>query len=474
MALYDTVVRGGRVVAGGNEFDADIAVKDGSIVAIGQDLPVGTREISAVGRLVLPGGIDSHAHVEQVSAAGMLNADTWESATTAAALGGTTTVIAFAAQHVGMKLPRVVEDYHALAARGALIDYSFHLIIADPTPETIEAHLPPLLDDGYRSVKVFTTYDRLKVDDEGLLDIFLAARSGGALVTVHAENHGMIKWRTRQLIAEGREAPKYHAASHPREAEVEAIERVIRLAGMVGQPLMIFHVSTAEGAELVRQARGRGQAVFGETCTHYLLLTERDLDRPGLEGAKWICSPPLRTDADCEALWSALRKGDLQTITSDHAPYAFDATGKLHAGPNARFDKIPSGMPGIGLRLPLLFDAMVSSGRFSAACFAELTATAPARIYGLAPRKGDITIGADADIVVWNQDREVRITDATIPDRTGYTPFAGRTIRGWPETVIRRGETIAESGRIAARPGSGVFLRQARQPSRTAASGADE
>jgi dihydropyrimidinase len=242
---------------------------------------------------------------------------------------------------------------------------------------------------------------------------------------------------------------------------------------MVDQPVMIFHVSTAEGADLVRQARARGQAVFGETCTHYLLLTERDLDRPGIEGAKWMCSPPLRTDADCEALWSALRQGDLQTITSDHAPYAFDASGKLHAGPNPRFDKIPSGMPGIGLRLPLLFDAMVSSGRFSAARFAELTATAPARIYGLAPRKGDIAIGADADIVLWDPDREVQITETTIPDRTGYTPFAGRTVRGWPETVLRRGETVADGGRIAAKPGSGVFLRQARKPAQTAAGAAD-
>ena len=411
---------------------------------------------------MLPGGVDSHAHVEQVSASGLLNADTWESATTAAALGGTTTVIAFAAQHVGMQLPQVVADYHGLAARGAIIDYSFHLIIADPTPETIGAHLPALLEDGYQSIKVFTTYDRLKIEDEGLLDIFLAARGSGALVSVHAENHGMIKWRTRQLVAKGCDTPKYHALSHPREAETEAIARVISIAGVVEQPIMIFHVSTAEGAALIRQARASGQAVLGETCTHYLLLTERDLDRPGIEGAKWMCSPPLRTEADSDALWTALLRGDLQTITSDHAPYAFDASGKLHAGPNPRFDKIPSGMPGIGLRLPLLFDAMVSSGKVSAVKFAELTATAPARIYGLSPRKGAIVIGADADITIWNPDQETVVSDTTIPDRTGYTPFAGRTVRGWPETVLRRGEIIVEGNAVTAAPGSGVFLRQHR------------
>lgn len=464
MTAYDIVVRGGRVVAGGEELDADIGISDGTIVALGRGLAAGRREIDATARLVLPGGVDSHAHVEQVSAAGLLNADTWHSATCAAALGGTTTVVAFAAQHVAMHLPQVVADYHELAAQGAIIDYSFHLILADPTGATVVDHLPDLIAAGYRSIKVFTTYDRLKLDDEKLLDVMLAARAGGALVSVHAENDGMIRWRTRQLVAEGCEAPKYHARSHPREAEMDAIERVIRMAAMVDQPVMIFHVSTAEGAQSVRRARACGQDVFGETCTHYLLLTERELDRPGVEGAKWMCSPPLRTANDNEALWSALSRGDLQAITSDHAPYSFDARGKLRAGPRPRFDAIPSGMPGIGLRMPLLFDAMVSSGRFSPARFAELTATAPASIYGLHPRKGAIAVGADADLAIWDADRVTLVTDRTIPDRSGYTPFAGRTVRGWPITVLRRGEVIVDDGVVAAPPGSGSFVSQRASP----------
>ncbi|MGN6462035.1 MAG: dihydropyrimidinase, partial [Pseudolabrys sp.] len=386
---FDLVIRGGRVVTSSDAFDADVAVKDGAVVAIGKNLPAAERDIDASGKFVLPGGVDSHAHIEQLSASGLMNADTWESATHAAAVGGTTSVIAFAAQHVGMKLSSVVDVYHVLAERGSIIDYSFHLIVADPTVDTLTVDLPNLLGKGYQSIKLFTTYDRLKIDDEGFLDILEVARSKGALVSVHAENHGMIKWRTKTLLAEGRTAPKTLALSHPRDAEIEAIGRVVRMARLVGTPIMIFHVSTAEGMKVIRQARVEGQCVYAETCPHYLVLTEAELDRPSPEGGKWMCSPPLRLDADREALWLALINGDLQTVSSDHAPYAYDRTGKLHAGPTPGFDKIPSGLPGIGLRLPLLFDGMTRRG-MPLQKFVELTATAPAKLYGLYPRKGSI------------------------------------------------------------------------------------
>jgi dihydropyrimidinase len=311
---------------------------------------------------------------------------------------------------------------------------------------------------GHSTLKVFMTYDLLNVGDEGLLDILLAARQSRALVCVHAENHGMISWMGKKLVEKGHTAPKFHTISHPRGCEAEAVARLIAFAEFIDQPVMIFHVSTAEGVEVIRRARGRGLKVFAETCPQYLFMTGKDLDKPALEGAKWMCSPPPRSEADQEAIWLGLALGDLQVVSSDHAPYAFDKTGKLSAGPNPSFKQIPNGLPGIGARLPLLFDAMVSKGRLGLAKFVELTATAPARIYNLHPRKGSIAVGADADIVIWDPSRQVTLTDGTFHDRAGYTPFAGRTVTGWPETVLRRGEAIVQGGKLAARPGSGEFL----------------
>jgi dihydropyrimidinase len=277
-------------------------------------------------------------------------------------------------------------------------------------------------------------------------------------VCVHAENHGMIAWMAKRLQARGYTAPKYHAMSHPRISEREAFERLTAMAALIDQPIMIFHVSTAEGARVIRRARGDGIKVFAETCPQYLFLTRDDLDKPGAQGVKWICSPPLRETSDQEALWRALALGDLQTVSSDHAPYAYDASGKLRAGPNPSFKEVANGLPGLELRLPLLFDAMVSKGGLGLAAFVDVTATAPARIYNLAPRKGAIAIGADADIAIWNPEHEVELADEIIHDRTGYTPYAGRRVKGWPEVVLRRGAVIVEGGRMLASAGSGRFL----------------
>jgi len=456
--VYDIVIRGGKVATVSDVFEADVAISGESIAAIGSNLPSGRREIDARGRLVLPGGVDSHAHIEQLSAAGIMNADTFESATTSAAFGGTTSVISFAAQHVGMQLPQVVEDYHALARRGAIIDYAFHMIIADPTRETLERDLPALISQGHASIKIFMTYDRLKIEDEPLLDLLMAARDGGALLCAHAENHGIISWMVKRLLARGYTDPKYHAISHARFSEAEAFNRLIGMAALIDQPIMIFHVSTAEGAKVIRDARGQGLKVFAETCPQYLFLTADDLDRPGVEGAKWMCSPPPRRPADQEALWQALSLGDLQTISSDHAPYRFDETGKLRAGPSPSFKQVANGLPGLEVRLPLLFDAMVSKGRLGLQKFVELTATAPAKIYNLHPRKGSIAIGADADIAIWDPVREVTLADSLMHDLAGYTPYAGRTLRGWPVTVLSRGRMVVTDGKRIAEPGSGRFL----------------
>lgn len=461
---YDLVIRGGTVGTASGSFRADVAVTGETVAAVGLDLPRGAREIDAAGKYVLPGGVDTHTHIEQVSAGGLLNADTFESATASAAFGGTTTVISFAAQHRGLDLRKVVDDYAALAARGALIDYAFHMIVANPDAKTIEQDLPALIGEGHASIKVFMTYDLIKVDDEPLLDVLLAARESRALVCVHAENHGMISWMGKRLVKKGYVAPKYHAISHPRGSEAEAFTRLIALSALIDQPVMIFHVSTAEGAQVIRDARAQGLKVFAETCPQYLFMTRHDLDKTGLEGAKWMCSPPPREAADQEALWRALALGDLQTVSSDHAPYRFDETGKLAAGPEPTFKQIANGLPGLEVRLPLLFDAMVSKGRpeFSGRgldAFVALTATQPAAIYNL-PGKGRIAPGFDADIAIWDPDRTVTLTDEAMHDRTGYTPFAGRTVTGWPVTVLLRGREIVADGTIAGKAGSGRWLKR--------------
>ena len=461
MQAFDLVIRGGILVTATDSVEADVGIRGERIAAIGRGLDKGRREIDAGGKLVMPGGVDSHCHIEQLSASGLMNADSFHSATASAAFGGTTTVISFAAQHVGMSLTKVVEDYHKLAERGAVVDYAFHMILADPTETVLGNELPPLVKAGHASIKVFMTYDRLKIEDVQLLDVLAAARENGAFVMVHAENHGMIAWISKRLLARGYTAPKFHAISHPRYGEAEAFTRLIACAALVDQPIMIYHVSTAEGAAVIRQARAQGLKVFAETCPQYLLLTKADLDRPGLEGAKWICSPPLREAADQEALWRALSLGDLQLVSSDHAPYAYDETGKFTADKEPSFKQIPNGMPGLQARLPLLFDAMVSQGRFDANRFVAWTATAPAKIYGLHPRKGSIAVGGDADIAIWDPNHAVTFGDPMVVDRAGYTPYAGRTVKGWPIVVIRRGAVIVEHGELDADPGSGQFLARA-------------
>lgn len=461
---YDLVIRGGTIGAAEGRFVADVGIRGESIAAIGVGLAKGTREIDATGKIVLAGGIDTHTHVEQVSAGGLLNADTFESATTSAAFGGTTTLVAFAAQHRGLDLRKVVEDYTALGMKGALIDYAFHMIIANPDAKTIREDIPALVKEGHSSLKVFMTYDLIKVDDEPLLDLLLAARQNGALVCVHAENHGMISWMGKKLVEKGYIHPKFHAISHPRSSEAEAISRLIAMCALIDQPVMVFHVSTAEGAAVVRQARGEGLKVFAETCPQYLFFTRHDLDKPGMEGAKWMCSPPPREASDQAALWRALALGDLQTVSSDHAPYRFDESGKLSAGPNANFKQIANGLPGLETRLPLLFDALVSKGRpeFGARgleAFAALTAANPASIYNLA-KKGRIAPGFDADIAIWDPEREVTLTAAMMHDRTGFTPFEGTVVKGWPERVLLRGKEIVAGGALHAVPGSGKLLRR--------------
>jgi dihydropyrimidinase len=458
MSEYDLVIRNGIVATAADTVACDIGIKNGIVATLGKDLGAARREIDASGRLVLPGGIDSHCHIEQRSSAGVVCADDFYSATVAAAFGGTTTVIPFAAQHRGQSLRRVVEDYHAAAAPKAVIDYAFHLIISDPTEQILGQELPALIRDGYTSFKVYMTYDLLRLDDQQMLDILAVARREGALVMVHAENHEMIKWLTSRLLERGLGAPRYHAVSHPRLAEGEATHRAVALSELLDVPILLVHVSAAEAIDVIRNAQTRGLKIYGETCPQYLFLTADDIAKPGVEGAKFCCSPPPRDRAAQEAVWTGLRNGTFQVFSSDHAPYRFDASGKLPMGDKTTFKEIANGVPGIELRLPLLFSEGVGQGRLTLNAFVALTATNHAKLYGLYPKKGTIAVGSDADIAIWDPDMQITVTAGMLHDNVGYTPYEGRQLRGWPITVLSRGRVIVEGGSLAAARGSGAFL----------------
>jgi dihydropyrimidinase len=458
MSEYDLVIRNGTVATAADTTQCDVGIRDGVVATLGKGLGAGAREIDAAGMLVLPGGIDSHCHIEQRSSAGVVCADDFYSATVAAAFGGTTTVIPFAAQHRGQSLRQVVTEYHEAAGPKAVIDYAFHLIVSDPSEQVLGQELPALIRDGYTSFKVYMTYDLLRLDDRQMLDILALARHEGALVMVHAENHDMIAWLAARLLARGLAAPRYHAASHARLAEGEATNRAVALSQLLDVPLLIVHVSAAEAITVIRDAQTKGLKIYGETCPQYLFLTADDLDRPGVEGAKFCCSPPPRDHAAQEAVWTGLQNGTFQVFSSDHAPYRFDASGKLPKGDKTTFKEIANGVPGIELRLPLLFSEGVQTGRLDLNRFVALTATHHARLYGLYPRKGTIAVGSDADIAIWDPARETVISAALLHDNTGYTPYEGRRLKGWPVTVLSRGRVVVEDGKLLAARGSGQFL----------------
>jgi dihydropyrimidinase len=454
----DLVIRNGNVVTATEEVFCDIGIAKGRIAMLGKKLDGGARSIDAGGSYVFPGGVDAHCHIEQLSSSGLLCADDFYSGTVSAAFGGTTTLVPFAAQHRGDSVRRVVSDYHSRAKAKAVIDYAFHLILSDPTESVMNEELPELIRNGYTSFKVYMTYERLRLDDYQMLQVLELAKREGALTMVHAENHDMIRFSAERLLARGDRAPKFHGVAHSRLAESEATFRAIALAELLDAPLFIVHVSSAEATAEIRRARSRGAKIFAETCPQYLFLTAEDLDREGMTGAMFCCSPPPRDRASQETLWRGLADGTLQVFSSDHAPYRFDETGKLANGADAPFNQIANGVPGLEVRMPLLFSEGVLKGRIDIHRFVELTSTRAAKIYGMFPQKGSISIGADADLVIWDQDREVVVESAKLHDNVGYTPYEGRKVKGWPATVLSRGRVVVDGGELQVERGSGEFV----------------
>ena len=456
MSDYELVIRGGTVVTATDSFRADVGIRGGRIAALAERLE-GARTLDAGGLLVMPGGVDSHCHIEQLQRGGGADEEDWSTGSTAALAGGTTSVIAFSTQFKGSPIGGTLAEYRRRAEK-ASVDYGFHQIITDPT-DAVLAEIPGIVASGIRSLKVFLTYDASRLDDRQYLRVLAAARRSGALVTVHAENYDAIAWRTAALLAAGHTEPRYHAWSRPAVVEREATHRAIALAELVDQPIQIFHVSCSEVAEEVARAQARGVKVWAETCPQYVVLTAGDMDRPGFEGAKFMCSPAPRDAASHAALWQDVRRGTIHNVSSDHSGWSYDgARGKRAGGPGASFRDIPNGVPGLAARLPLLFSEGVAKGRITVNDFVRLVATAPAQLFGLAPRKGSIAIGADADLVLWDAERRVTLTRALMQHAIDYTPYEGMAVTGWPVATLRRGEVVMQDGVVRAPEGSGEFL----------------
>lgn len=459
MTDFDLVVRNARVVTASDTFDCDIGIVGGRIAQLGRALGPGAREIDAAGRTVTPGGVDAHCHLDQPMAPPARNADDFDSGTRSAACGGTTTVIPFAAQHKGQSLRAAVEDYRARAAGKAHVDYAFHLIVSDPTPEVLRDELPALIAEGFTSFKIYMTYDDMKLDDGQILDVLAVARAHGAMAMLHAENADCIEWLTKRLEAAGRTAPRFHAHARPMLVEREATHRAIALAELVDVPILIVHVSGREAVEQIRWARAHGLNVFAETCPQYLFLTAEDLGiDDSYKGAKCVCSPPPRDKANQQVIWDALNDGLFSVFSSDHAPFKYDAPeGKKPDGEEVAFRHIPNGIPGLETRMPLLWSEGVLTGRMTEHRFVELTATGPAKAYGLHPRKGTIAIGADADLVIWDE-REVALSNALLHHEVDYTPYEGMTLQAWPGLTLARGEVVWDGTDFHPRRGRGELL----------------
>lgn len=459
-AMFDCVIRNARLATASDTIDCDIGIRDGRIAMLGQGLAQGTRDIDAAGRVVTPGGIDGHCHLDQPMEPPVRMADNFDTGTRAAACGGTTTVIPFAAQVKGNSLQAAVDDYHRRADGVAHVDYAFHLIVSDPTDAVLNSELPSLIRNGYTSFKLYMTYDDLKLDDGQILDVLALARREGAMAMIHAENADCIAWLTKKLEAAGQTAPRFHSHSRPMLVEREATHRAISLAELIDVPILIVHVSGREAVEQIRWARGRGMKIFAETCPQYLFLTAADL---GIDdsylGAKCVCSPPPRDASNQQVIWDGLSDGLFTVLSSDHAPFNYDdPAGKKPGGKEVPFAYIPNGIPGIETRMPLLYSEGVLGGRLTLNRFVELTATQPAKAYGLHPRKGTVAIGSDADLVIWDH-REITLTNSMLHHAVDYTPYEGMTLKAWPGLTMLRGQVVWDGATFTPPRGGGQFLR---------------
>ena len=456
---FDTIIRNGSVVTATDTYQADVAIANGKITAIGTDLPGqnATKMLDASGKLVLPGGIDVHTHLD-MPFGGTTSADDFETGTRAAAFGGTTTLIDFAIQYKGQPLRQAFDTWMSKAASKATCDYAFHCIVTDVSGGQL-SEMNDLVQEGVTSFKLFMAYPGVfMLDDGSIFKALQTTAKNGGLVCMHAENGSAIDVIVQQALAEGKRAPKYHALTRPTTAEAEAVSRAIALAEMAGAPIYIVHLSCNDALEKVREARDRGLPVYAETCPQYLYLSLDNMDAPGFESAKYVFTPPLREKWNQEKLWNGLKQDHLQVVSTDHCPFCFKEQKELGRDD---FTKIPNGGPGVEHRMSLIYSGGVGSGRFSANRFVELVSTTPAKLFGLYPRKGTIAVGGDADLVIFDPKRKHTISAKTHHMRVDYSMFEGIQVTGMPDVVMSRGRVVVEGEKFLGRAGQGEFLRRA-------------
>jgi dihydropyrimidinase len=449
----DLVIRNGTLVTP-YAIQADLGIRAGVIAVIGHQLHA-RRVVDAEGKFVLPGGVDPHVHLEMPVGSTTTSED-WVSGTRAAACGGTTTVIDFCEPAGGQSLSAALYARRAQAKGRATIDFGLHMTLVSSDLATL-TQIPEMMQAGLVSFKTYTTFEGFRLDDGQLLGAMQAVQAAGGLVMVHAENDALVKWETRKLIEAGKVEPRYHALARPAIAETEAIRRVLALGRVTGAKTYIVHVSTAQGAEAISQARSDGQEVYGETCPQYLLLTEEELDRPEFQGAKFVCSPPLRKKQDNVVLWQALARNALQTVGTDHC--AFNWRKQKELGRRV-FTEIPSGLPGIAARLSLLYTFGVRQKQLTLSRWVQVCSSNPARLFGLYPRKGTLAPGSDADVVIFDPNKKVTLSQAVLHENVDYTPYEGLELQGYPEMTISRGVVVAQDGRFVGPPGHGRFLKR--------------
>ncbi len=455
-----TLIKNGHVVTAVDTYVADVLIDGSTVAMIGTGLEgvVGTVDttIDATGKLVIPGGIDPHTHLD-LPFGGTSSSDDFETGTRAAAFGGTTTIIDFAVQYHGQSLNQALDVWFAKAEGKAAIDYGFHLICTD-LPDARLLELKGLIDQGVSSFKLFMAYPGVfLVDDATIFKAMTTAGNAGGLICMHAENGVVIDVLVKRALAEGRTAPKYHALTRPTLAEAEGVHRAIAIAQMADSPVYIVHLSSYDALKEVQAARDLGLPAYAETCPQYLFLDYSYYEQEGFEGAKYVMTPPLRDKSNQEQLWKGLRMNDLQVISTDHCPFCFKEQKELG---REDFSKIPNGGPGVEHRMSLVFDGGVVQKRINLNRFVELTSTAAAKIFGLFPRKGTIAVGSDADIVIFDPDREQTISSKTHHMRVDYSAYEGRKVRGVTETVISRGNVIVENGTFKGKAGMGRFLKR--------------
>ncbi|HZD02383.1 MAG TPA: dihydropyrimidinase [Actinomycetes bacterium] len=454
-----TLIRGGTVVTATDTTAADVLIDGERVVAVGSDLGAqAERVIDATGRLVTPGGIDVHTHME-MPFGGTFSSDDFATGTAAGAWGGTTTIVDFAVPEPGESLQSAAQRWHQKAGPKAHVDYGFHMIVRE-VDQQILADMDVLVDQGITSFKLFMAYPGVfMVDDASLFRAMSRSSENGALIMLHAENGGPIDVLIQRYLAEGRTDPVNHGLTRPASMEGEATRRAIALAELAGVAVYIVHLSSKDALDAVREARDSGVAALAETCPQYLFLSADDLARPGFEGAKYVCSPPLRPKPHQTELWNGLRSDDLQLVATDHCPFHFKQQKEMGLG---NFAMIPNGLPGVEDRYTLLYDGGVRSGQISLNRFVELVATAPAKLFGLYPRKGTIAPGSDADIVVFDPDTERVLSASTHHMNVDYSCYEGHRVHGVPEVVLQRGQVLVDHGKLLAQPGQGKFLARSR------------